>query len=138
MISGRSLVRIAGLAAAASSASPALSDEPGRRPQVPLILGDNYVLDACAGNGVIAGLDPAGDGFLAVRSGPGTGHAELDRLYNGEGVYLCGESGRWIAIVYTRRGGNCNVTSPWPIRQAYTGPCRSGWVHRNWVRQTAG
>lgn len=31
--------------------------------------------DACA-NGEIVGLDPKGDGFLSVRSGPGGAHTE--------------------------------------------------------------
>jgi hypothetical protein len=138
MISGRSFLMLGVLAAAVVSVTPALSQEPGKRPRVPVVIGGNYDWDACGGSGVIAGLDPAGDGFLAVRSGPGAKHAELDRLYNGEEVYLCADSGRWIGIVYTRRGRSCNVSSPWPVRQAYTGPCKSGWVHQNWVRQTAG
>lgn len=117
--------------------SAAHAQEPGKRPRVPVVI-EASSFDACGGNGVIAGLDPSGDGFLAVRSGPGTKHPEIDRLYNGEEVYLCVEAGRWIGIVYTRMHRDCNVTSPWLATQPYTGPCRSGWVHRNWVRLYAG
>ncbi len=116
---------------------PALAQEPGRLPETPVFIeASDY--DACGANGVVAGLDPAGDGFLAVRSGPGARRPELDRLYNGEGVYVCAEKGSWLGIVYTRNGRDCNVTSPWPVSQPYTGPCRSGWVHKNWIEITAG
>lgn len=128
------------LAIAASfvfGASVAHTQEPGPRPAVPIII-EASSFDACGGNGVIEGLDPSGDGFLAVRSGPGTRHREIDRLYNGEEVYLCVTSGRWIGIVYTRQRQDCNVTTSWITTQPYTGPCRSGWVHRNWVRLYAG
>ena len=128
-----------GLAAAMliAAASPAFAQEPGRLPKTPVVIeASDY--DACPSNAVVAGLDPAGDGFLAVRSGPGPRNPELDRLHNGEAVFVCAERGSWLGVVYTRQGGNCNVSSPWPVSQPYTGPCRSGWVHRNWIRITAG
>ena len=40
-------------------------------------------LDTCA-FGQIAGLKADGDGFLAVRKGPGTNHEKIDELVNGE------------------------------------------------------
>jgi len=134
------LLNASALAMAASlviGASAAHSQEPGTRPRVSIII-EAGSYDACGGNGVIEGLDPSGDGFLAVRSGPGTQHGEIDRLYNGEEVYLCVISGQWIGIVYTRQHRDCNVTTSWVTTQPYTGPCKSGWVHRNWVRLYAG
>lgn len=36
----------------------------------------------------VRGLDPKGDGFLAVRVGPGSNYRMIDRLYNGDRVYV--------------------------------------------------
>jgi hypothetical protein len=108
------------------------------RPHVPVVIQGDLQIDPCS-NGVVVGLNPHGDGFLSVRSGPGTRYRELGRLYNGQQVYICAERGAWLGIVFERpwRTG-CNVTTPWPETQPYTGPCRSGWVHRRWVKLWAG
>ncbi len=116
---------------------PASAQEPGRLPRIPIPI-EASDTDACGANGVVHGLDPAGDGFLSVRTSPGSKHRELDRLYNGQAVFICANKGSWLGIVYTKEFRECNVTSPWPASQPYTGPCRSGWVHQNWIRVTAG
>lgn len=72
----------------------------------------------CAGS-IVSGLDPNGDGFLAVRKGPGTQHAKIDQLYNGDTVRTCARSGRWIGVYYGT-------------------PRRKGWVHSNWLVDGAG
>ena len=82
-------------------------------------------------------IDPNGDGFLAVKAGPGLQYERIDKLYNGEQVIICGGKGEWYAIVYTKthQGGNdmryCNV-------EENTGPCRSGWTDQRWIKQTSG
>jgi hypothetical protein len=116
----------------------ASAQEPGRRPQVPIVIEADPNFDACGANGVVEGLDPSGDGFLAVRSGPGSKYREIDRLYNGAQVYLCNTRGKWLGVVYSKRGQDCNVMSPWVSTQPYTGPCKSGWAHENWIRLWAG
>ena len=107
------------------------------RPEVPVEVGGDADLDACATMSRIVGLNPRGDGFLSVRSGPGTNYAEIGRLTNGNQVYSCAEQGEWIGIIYPF-GRNCGVATPWPVARAYSGPCRSGWVHRRFVRGVAG
>lgn len=103
---------------------------------VPVIMyADGF--DPCS-NGVVVGLDPRGDGFLAVKSGPGLGYRRIDKLYNGEQIYLCGRRGDWYAIVYSRRNSGCGVTSPWVRTLPYTGPCSAGWAHRRWIEVVAG
>jgi len=72
----------------------------------------------CAGS-VVSRLDPNGDGFLAVRKGPGTRYAKIDQLYNGDSVRTCAQSGRWIGVYYGQ-------------------PRRKGWVHGNWLVHVAG
>lgn len=111
-----------------------------RRIDVPLMLGGNPDFDACSSVGQIVGLNPRGDGFLSVRSGPGgSQYREIDRLYNGNQVHVCGERGPWLAVVYPAGGGrDCGVGTPWPVRQPYTGPCDYGWIHSRYVRIIAG
>jgi hypothetical protein len=110
---------------------------PGVRPSVPVII-EAGELDPCS-NAVVVNLNPHGDGFLSVRGGPGTKYRELTRLYNGDQVYYCTRRGDWVGIVWERPWHTgCNVMSPWPVTQPYTGPCRSGWVHKRWLRIWAG
>ena len=72
----------------------------------------------CAGS-VVSGLNPKGDGFLAVRTGPGTGFRKIDELHNGDDVRTCAKSGKWIGVYYGQ-------------------PRRKGWVHGNWLVDGAG
>jgi hypothetical protein len=116
----------------------AVSAAPVYRPTVPLVIEKNDETDVCS-NGVISGLNPHGDAFLAIRSGPGVKYRELTRLYNGDQVYMCGLRGDWVGIVWARPwGSGCKVMEPWPKTQPYTGPCNSGWVHRRYVTLWAG
>jgi hypothetical protein len=110
---------------------------------VPVIVGEQEDLDACGGWAEVSGLNPKGDGFLAVRGGPGTDHALRDRLREGDGFFVCGTSrdGAWMAIVYPRAGQTaetCDVSGAVPEAHAYRGPCASGWVNAAWVRILAG
>jgi hypothetical protein len=114
------------------------SNEARVRPEVPVQIPSYPDRDACGSNGVVTGLDPNGDGFLAVKSGPGGRYQRIDKLFNGEQVYLCAEVGDWLGIVYSKERQDCNVMTSWPKSLPYTGPCRSGWVHKHWVEGFAG
>jgi hypothetical protein len=106
---------------------------------VPVEIGGDEVLDACGSFAQVKGLKADGDGFLAVRSGPGTAYAMVDKLSNGREMYLCGEQGQWLAIVYlTAPGMKCEVTSTIAKKQVYRGRCKSGWVRSAWVEVMAG
>ncbi len=105
---------------------------------VPVMIGGEADLDACGGFGEVRGLNPYGDGFLAVRTGPGTKYSMIDRLYNGDQVHFCDYHGNWIGIVYGKPGQDCGVGSILPRQQPYRGPCGSGCAHRNWLVLTAG
>lgn len=94
-------------------------------------------MDACASNGVVVGLGAGDEDFLAVRAGPGAGHAKIDRLHNGDAVFVCTGAGAWDGIVYGG-GRECGVNSPIVPARLYTGPCKSGWVERNFIAVTAG
>jgi hypothetical protein len=56
--------------------------------------------DGCKKFGKVRGLDVNGDNFLAVRTGPGTGFTEVDRLYTGNGVSICSQQGKWLRVKY--------------------------------------
>ncbi|ODS00632.1 integron [Methyloceanibacter methanicus] len=109
-----------------------------QQPEIPVLAGGEADFDACGSQGVVRGLDPSGDGFLAVRSGPSSKHAVLDRVYNGAILNLCDQRGRWLGVVYSHETMDCGVGTPWPRRDAYSGPCRSGWVFRKYVADYAG
>jgi hypothetical protein len=121
--------------------------EAGIRPQVPVIIEHTWAhspewgyepMPPCA-NGVVHNLDPKGDGFLAVKAGPGLHYERIDKLFNGKQVIMCDQKGVWHGIVYTKtRQGYamwryCNVDEmvnrPKGANKKdlpYTGPCR-GW-----------
>lgn len=91
-------------------------------------------LDTC-GYGKIAGLKLDGDGFLAVRSGPGSDYAKLDELHNDDEVWLFEQRGEWIGIVY---GVSAVTCGPIEADRPVTHHGQKGWVHENWVQFIAG
>ncbi|MGL4094322.1 integron [Agrobacterium cavarae] len=107
---------------------------------LPVEIGGDTELDACASQGRIVRLDPNGDNFLSVRTGPGSKRQEIDRLSAGALVTICDKRGRWLGIIYAAPGTttDCGVSSPAPARLPYDGPCRSGWVHEGFVVVVAG
>lgn len=130
----RSLALASFVCAAASAAD---------RAPVAVVTGGEADLDACATWAQVTGLDPAGDGFLAVREGPGVDYAERDRLQEGRGMFVCVGTGdgRWLGVVYPRPGqdmAECGVSSPRAVAAPYRGNCASGWVAARWVKPLAG
>jgi hypothetical protein len=117
---------------------PSHADERDVRPKMPVIIQDETVMEDGCGTGIIVGLDPNGDGFLAVKAGPGVNYSRIDKLFNGEQIYLCQQKGDWWGIVYSKEHRQCNVNNGWPLTLPYTGPCRSGWAHRRWIKLIAG
>lgn len=120
----------------ARAASPAPAE-------VPVRVGLEAELDACGSWARVSGLKPGGDGFLAVRGGPGAQYALRDRLREGDTFFVCGDAagGKWFSIVYPRAGqdaSDCGVSSSLPRPVAYRGPCAWGWVHADWVEILAG
>lgn len=82
--------------------------------------------DGDCASSTVTGLNPQGDGFLAVRSGPGTNYRMLDKVFNGDVVFTCGRQGAWHGVLYRTRGTGSGPTD------------RQGWVHGNWLRDLAG
>lgn len=61
--------------------------------------------DSCSRFGKVRGLDPNGDNFLSVRTGPGTGFEEIDRIYTNNGVSICSQQGKWLKVKYANGRG---------------------------------
>jgi len=91
-------------------------------------------------SGIVIGLDPNGDNFLSVRSGPGgQPYHEIDRLFSSNAVHVCGRKASWLAVVYSparKTQDSCDIASKGTPRP-YDGPCRSGWVHSRYIKMTA-
>ncbi|WP_299868660.1 SH3 domain-containing protein [uncultured Hoeflea sp.] len=91
-------------------------------------------LDTCA-YGKVAGLKADGDGFLAVRSGPGSNYKKLDEVHNGEELWLFEEKGDWVGVMYQAPEISC---SPTDVDRPVPHKGKKGWVHKNWVEFLAG
>lgn len=103
----------------------------------------------------IVGLRKGGDGYVSVRAAPSTRAAELDRLTAARLIIALTPATDWddvtfIGVIYPAGDGDaasrplheaCGVsetppTAP-PFDRPYTGPCRSGWVHKRFVEVLA-
>ena len=124
-----------------------MMDEPGEFavPERPVQIGfDGPRFDACASFGRVTNLNPNADNYLAVRSAPAGSAEEVDRLEQGRGVSMCQKVGDWIGVVYAPEPGEgeapavCGTSSPVASVRVYEGPCRSGWVHEDYVKLVAG
>jgi uncharacterized protein YgiM (DUF1202 family) len=78
----------------------------------------------------VDGLNPNGDNFLAVRTGPGTGHAKIDEIHTGDVVAVCDVRGAWFGVLYD----GSNTGTGYRARHRM----RSGWVHSRYLRDLAG
>lgn len=88
---------------------------------------------ANCGVGTVMGLRADGDGFLAVRSGPGSQFLKLGEVHNGDRVTIFGGQGDWLAIAVP--GGQVdqdNVCARVGPRRQLSGS-GLGWVHKNWI-----
>lgn len=108
---------------------------------IPVIVGGDNNLDACPSLGVVSGLKSEGNGFLAVRSGANFKYALIDKLLEGQKVFICNVStdGNWFGVVYSRENiDDCGVSTPVTPAQPYKGKCKSGWVDAHSIKVLAG
>src|SRR5690554_3048463 len=62
---------------------------------VPIIVEASDGLAATCWSAQVKGLNPKGDGFLAIRSGPGSEYRKIGQVYNGNLVYVVEMRGKW-------------------------------------------
>jgi hypothetical protein len=101
--------------------------------------GPNF--DACAGAGTTRHVEPGKP--LPIRAAPFDDAAETGAISAGQRFFVCTRSHnqKWLGVVHDESGTlapRCGVSSPSTTRQAYAGPCRSGWVASAFVRLVAG
>lgn len=101
---------------------------------VPVIEYAEEDLDTC-GYGQVQGLKKGGDGFLAVRSGPGGKYRKLGELKNGENFWIFEQRGKWVGIVYDNPNLSC---SPIKKDRPVSHKGKKGWVHQKWAKLIAG
>ncbi|MEA2028469.1 MAG: SH3 domain-containing protein [Campylobacterota bacterium] len=89
-------------------------------------LGLTSSIEARCHTAYVTGLDPYGDNFLAVRTGPSTRYRQIDSLYSGDRVYVCDYDRRWRLVYY---GSRCYLE-----RGRAVGRCDSGWVYGRYIR----
>ncbi len=106
----------------------------------PVMVGEDPGYDACASVGVVSGLKPGGDGFLALRSGPSINARLIGKLYEGDVVILCDYVTGWQGVVVSPSDPeiDCGTSSPVASHQPYNGPCRAGWVSDKFITVIAG
>ena len=102
---------------------------------VPVRVGGEEDFDACGGTAETIGP-------VAIRRGPGEQFAVVEQLGAKAQVYACDISPdqRWdgVVIVPANEAEDCGVSAPITTRQAYSGPCQSGWVQHDSVVVVAG
>ncbi len=101
-----------------------------RKTLAALALGCSLLYGGCGGGcylATVVGLNPYGDNFLAVRSGPGSRYTMIDQLHTGDRVIICASRGRWKRIFYSR-GGYCALRYGEP-----EGRCAGGWAYGRYL-----
>jgi len=69
---------------------------------------------------LVKGLDPNGDGFLALRAGPSTSYQQIGSLRNGDAAYIRACQGKWC---YVEDGSINNVETRF-----------RGWIYNAWCQ----
>lgn len=106
---------------------------------------DGPRLDAC---GTLGQVTRSGAAGLVLRAAPFSDAKELARLTEGQRAYVCTRSidQKWLGVVVlpaqpadnATMPADCGVSSPVERKQAYDGPCVSGWVASAYVRLIGG
>lgn len=76
--------------------------------EVPIIEHADGELDTCI-LGRVLRLNPNGDGFLAVRSGPDSKYKKLDELHNNDDIWVFDQKGDWWGILYNIDNPGCSA-----------------------------
>lgn len=131
------LARTASLFASLTLATLPTSAEPrSDAPRLPPRVGGSAVADACPSIGVV--VDQLDDGeAIPVHAAPGG--APIDTIASGSRVFLCDVKGEYVGVVYPVNAQvDCGVSAPIEPAVVYRGPCKSGWIRRDFVVLEAG
>lgn len=105
----------------------------------PVMIGeDGPRLDACAAMGQAVRVGAQG---LVIRAAPFAEAQEVGRLAEGARAAVCTRSldQKWLGVVVLPPPpADCGLSQPVDRKQAYAGPCLSGWVSSASIRLIAG
>lgn len=116
-------------------AAPTLADNHSYKS---VTVGGEADLDACSAIGKVSGLNPNGDNVLSVRKGPSTDFERIDLVKTDQLLWLCQTEEDWYGVVYSQDDVGCKLSDPIAVSQAYSGPCKTGWVHGDYVTPMGG
>jgi hypothetical protein len=118
---------------------------------VPIVDGGKAIFSG-ASVGQIVGLKKGGDGYVSVRGAPSLKANERGRLTPNRFVLMlsgdkAAEKAGFIGVIYVEPaedvdlGKTCGIEDPptptMTQKRIYSGPCRSGWVARRFVKVLA-
>lgn len=107
--------------------------------KTPVMYGVDENVDACSSFGMVGNLGKGVDEFLAVKAAPFLKAKRIDKLLKNQTVSICEEKTDWYGVVYTKnREQDCGVSTPIEKRKPYSGPCKSGWVYKKYIRIVGG
>ncbi|MGE3682602.1 MAG: hypothetical protein AB7G93_12825 [Bdellovibrionales bacterium] len=118
---------LAGLIAFAASSAFA-SYPPSRKVQY----GGTAELDACGGSGIILTTTT-----LFRIKGSDT-YWTFDKANVNQMAALCDEEDGYYGVVFSERGNECGTGTPVSERKDYDGPCKSGWIKKEFFELLAG
>lgn len=119
-----------------SSAAYAKGEKAGRKissiPDRNVQVGGDANMDACSGYGIVIATTT-----LFKMAG---GQYAFDKVDVNQKVYSCDfdEANGSVGIVFGRANQDCKVSSPIEKKQDYKGPCKSGWIKKEFFELLAG
>ena len=132
------------------AAPPSLAGDIAPRPVVVQSITDNGQKIAPGGaTAQITGLKKGGDGFVSVRAAPSVKADDLDRLTQDTFVIVAlardWDAADFVGVIYSPNGQaesplmeRCGLPEAPPYFDGlYTGPCKSGWVSKRFVKVLA-
>lgn len=107
-----------------------------RIPSSPVETGGSATDDACSAQGVVLAT-------TVLLTSAEAGKAQVKSVVPaGTVVNFCdlksSEQGDFIGVVVQEEGVECGTASPQPERKPYQGPCKSGWIKKDFLILTAG
>lgn len=95
-------------------------------------VGGDTELDACA----LAQLRAPAE----LRAAPAADAPVRQPLPAHQRLWRCDLSadGQWVGVLVSQGSEGCGVSTPWPTRRPYDGPCVSGWLRVGALQTEAG
>jgi hypothetical protein len=126
------LLGVAVLSSAAYAKSEKMGREPSSIPERNVQVGGDANMDACGGYGIVIATTT-----LFKMSG---GQYAFDKVEVNQKAFSCDfdEANGSVGIVFGKPNQDCKVSGPIEKKQEYKGPCKSGWIKKEFFELLAG